>query len=216
MSGRAGRGNRAGHAFFIHRLSDNWRLEELVENLKRPHLRPLASALVPVISQQTRAKSRGENAAISASATLLLSLLARAGESGRTLSELETFVGKTLGGKLIVPQVRQALDWLRASDRLLVFEGEDGRVVPTSLGLAEARSTLPLGFAAAFGQLTRDVLSLEVEEKVFGEWSALDHVLIVELLAERRFSLRQFSEQLREQIDDWGERSSEKSALYRK
>jgi hypothetical protein len=55
---------------------------------------------------------------------------------------------------------------------------------------------------------------LEVEEKVFGEWSSLDHVHIVELLAERRFSLRQFSEQLREQIDDWGERSSEKSALY--
>jgi hypothetical protein len=43
----------------------------------------------------------------------------------------------------------------------------------------------------------------------------LDHILIVELLAERRFSLRQFSESLREQIDDWGERSSEKSVLYR-
>jgi hypothetical protein len=43
----------------------------------------------------------------------------------------------------------------------------------------------------------------------------LGHVLVVELLAERRFSLRQFSEQLREQIDDWGERSSEKSVLYR-
>jgi hypothetical protein len=56
---------------------------------------------------------------------------------------------------------------------------------------------------------------LEVEEKAFGEWSSLDHVLIVEMLAERTFSLRQFSEQLREQIDDWGERSSEKSVLYR-
>jgi hypothetical protein len=108
-----------------------------------------------------------------------------------------------------------ALDWLRASERLLVFQGEDERVVPTSLGLAAARSTLPLSFAAGFGQVTRDLLSLEVEEKVFGEWSSLDHVLIVELLAERRFSLRQFSEQLREQIDDWGERSSEKSVLYR-
>ena len=92
--------------------------------------------------------------------------------------------------------VREALDWLRASGRFLVFEGEDGRVVPTSLGLAAARSTLPLGFAAGFGQLTRDLLSLEVEEKVFGEWSSLDHVLIVELLAERAFPLRQFSESL--------------------
>jgi hypothetical protein len=44
----------------------------------------------------------------------------------------------------------------------------------------------------------------------------LDHALIVELLAERSFSLRQFSESLREQIDDWSERSSEKSVLYRK
>ena len=42
-------------------------------------------------------------------------------------------------------------------------------MVPTSLGLAAARSTLLLGFAAAFAQLTRDLLSLEVEEKVFGE-----------------------------------------------
>jgi hypothetical protein len=42
----------------------------------------------------------------------------------------------------------------------------------------------------------------------------LDYVIIVELLAERRFSLRQFSKQLREQIDNWGERSSEKSVLY--
>ena len=112
--------------------------------------------------------------------------------------------------------MQEALDWLRASDRFLVFEGEDGRVVPTSLGLAAARSTLPRGFAPAFGQLTRDLLSLEVEGKVFGEWSSLDHTLIVELLAERRFSLRQFSEQLSEQIDDLGERSSEKSVLYPK
>jgi hypothetical protein len=44
----------------------------------------------------------------------------------------------------------------------------------------------------------------------------LDHLLVVELLAVRTFSLRQFGEQLREQIDDWGERSSEKSVLYRK
>ena len=105
MSGRAVRGTRAGHAFFILRPSDSRNLEELVENLKRPHLRPLGSALVPAISQQTRAKSRGENAAISASATMLVSLMARAGENGRTLSELESFVGKTLGGKLVVPLV---------------------------------------------------------------------------------------------------------------
>ena len=97
----------------------------------------------------------------------------------------------------------------------MVFEREDRGVAPTSLGLAAARSMLPLDFAAGFGQLVRDLFSLEVEERVFSEWSALDHLLVIELLAERRFSLRQFSEQLREQIDDWGERSSEKSVLYR-
>jgi hypothetical protein len=100
---------------------------------------------------------------------MLLSLLARAGETGRTLSELESFVGKSLGGKLIVPQVRQALDWLRASARFLVFEGEDGRVVPTSLGLAAARSTLPLSFAAGFLQKSvsgRDLTALE--SRIFG------------------------------------------------
>jgi ATP-dependent DNA helicase len=215
MSGRAGRGIRPGHAFFIHRPSDAWRLDELVENLEHPHLRSLTSALVPPIGRQKAARTRGEDTVISASATILLSLLARAGEAGRTVSELESFVGKTLGGKLIVPHVRQALDWLRAPDRLFAFQNEIGLVVPTTLGLAAARSTLPLGFAAGFGQLVRDLFSLEAEETVFGEWSSLDHVLIVELLAERTFSLRQFSEPLREQIDDWGERSSEKSVLYR-
>ena len=98
----------------------------------------------------------------------------------------------------------------------MAFESEDRRVVPTSLGLAVARSTLPLGFAAAFGQLTRDLLSLEAEQKVFGEWSVLDHLLVVELVAETTLPLRRFSESHREQIDDWSERSSAKSVLYRK
>jgi helicase len=215
MSGRAGRGTRAGHAIFMHRPSDGWKLEELIGNLDHPRLRPLSSALIPTIGQQAKSKPRSEDAAISASATISLSLLARAGETGRTVSALESFVAKTLGGKLIVPRVQQALDWLRAPERLFVFERKGGQVAPTSLGLAAARSTLPLCFAAGFGQLMRDLFSLEAEERVVGEWTFFDHVLIVELLAERTFSLRQFSEPLREQIDDWGERSSEKSVLYR-
>lgn len=215
MSGRAGRGARAGYAFFIHRPSDGWKLEELVDNLEHPCLRSLSSALIPPIGRQNAGEPRGEDAAISASATMLLSLLARAGEAGRRLSDLESFVGRTLGGKLIVPHVRQALDWLQAPNRLLAFESEGGQVTPTKLGLAAARSTLPLGLAAGFGQLVRDLFSLDVEEKLFGEWSSSDHLLIIELLAERTFSLRQFSEPLREQIDDWAERSNEKSVLYR-
>jgi helicase len=91
----------------------------------------------------------------------------------------------------------------------------DWRKLQRTLRLAAARSTLPFGFAAGFGQLVRDLFSIEAEEKVFGEWSSLDHLLAVELLAERAFSLRQFSEPLREQIDDWAERASEKSVLYR-
>ena len=51
----------------------------------------------------------------------------------------------------------------------MVFEREDRGVAPTSLGLAAARSMLPLDFAAGFGQLVRDLFSLEVEERVFSE-----------------------------------------------
>jgi ATP-dependent DNA helicase len=215
MSGRAGRGTRAGYAFFIHRPSDGWKLEELVDSLERPRLRSLGSALVPATGQEAAGKLRDEDAPISASATMLLAQLARAGEGGRTVAELESFVSRTLGGKLILPQVREALDWLRASERLLAFKSADGRVVPTTLGLAAARSTLPLTFAAAFGQVIRDLLSLGLEEPILGEWSSLDHLILVELLAKRTFSLRKFSESLREQVDDWAERSSEKSVIYR-
>ena len=54
MSGRAGRGIRPGHAFFIHRPSDAWSLEELVENLEHPCLRSLTSALVPRVERESR------------------------------------------------------------------------------------------------------------------------------------------------------------------
>jgi superfamily II DNA/RNA helicase len=215
MSGRAGRGTRTGHAFFMHRPSDGWQLQELIANLDHPSLRPLGSALATLRGRQTGPKPQGEDFAISASATMLLSLLARGGKDGRTLAELERFVSKTLGGKLIVPKVSKALNWLGAPHRLFAHQNEEGRWAATSLGVATARSTLPLGFASGFGQLTRDLLSLEVEGKVFSEWSFLDHLLVIELLSERKFSLRQFSEPLREQIDNWAERSSEKSVVYR-
>jgi helicase len=214
MSGRAGRGAREGHVFFVHRPSDGWYLEELVQNLEHPRLLPLGSAFVPAIGQRNAGRL-GEKAAVSAPAIMVLSLLARAGKTGRSVSDLELFVGRTLGGKPMVPMVRQAIAWLRATERLLAFESDGGQVAPTNLGLAAARSTLPLGFAAGFGQLMRDLFSLEAEEKVLGEWTCFDQLLVVELLAERSFALRQFSEPLREQLDDWSERASEKSVLYR-
>lgn len=84
----------------------------------------------------------------------------------------------------------------------------------TSLGAAAARSSLPLELASGIGQLIRDLLSLGAEETALAAWTELDHLLVVELLAERTWSLRPFSAELAEKVDAWMEKSGGKSILY--
>jgi len=84
----------------------------------------------------------------------------------------------------------------------------------TSLGQAAVRSSLPLSLATGIGQLLRDLFSLGADETVIGVWGELDHLLLIELLAERSWSLRPFSADLVERVDAWMEKSADKSILY--
>jgi replicative superfamily II helicase len=45
MAGRAGRGDKRGHAFFVHRKNDAWKIERLLTELKEPPFPELSSAL---------------------------------------------------------------------------------------------------------------------------------------------------------------------------
>lgn len=212
MSGRAGRGQTQGHVMFVHRPNDLRKPEELIQELREARLPGLVSSFT---LRPSGRHQNGDNSNTPRAAELILSLLARAGDSGYTEEKLRSFVAHSLAGQDLVAEVKPALQWLGDSSRLLAHKRDDGAFIATSLGLASSRSSLPLGFAAGFGQLIRDLLSLAGDHDVLPAWSPLDHLLVVELLAERTYSIRRFSADLREQLEVWAESGSNpKSILY--
>jgi ATP-dependent DNA helicase len=210
MAGRAGRGENCGHVFFIHRKNDAWEIDKLVDQLKEPPFPELSSALLGT-RQQFDPQDRERH--IPRAASVILSLLART-DTAMSEVQIEQFFKRSLVGDAFAGMLGEVIDWMCDSRRILAYRTKEKAVAPTSLGRAASRSTLPLVIASGVGSLVRDVLSLGEETVFFGGWSELDHLLILELLAERTINLRPFSEKLVRQIDDWMERSSTKSVLY--
>jgi helicase len=62
---------------------------------------------------------------------------------------------------------------------------------------------LPLGLASGFAQLLRDFLSLDPTDRLLARWRPLDHLIVLELLFDRRPKLRRFSPALVGQLDAW-------------
>ena len=148
------------------------------------------------------------------SADFVLSILTRSREAKLALTDLNRFVSCSLAGPELIPHLDSAITWLTDCSRLLAFRDGENGIRATSLGTAAARSSLPLPMAAAIAQLIRDLLSLGAEENVLRVWGEIDHLLIVELLADRSWPLRPFSAELAAKVDDAMERSSSKSILY--
>jgi hypothetical protein len=75
---------------------------------------------------------------------------------------------------------------------------------------------IPLPYTAGFGQLVRDLISLDPQAKLLARWSALDHLFVAALMSDRAPNLRRFSESLASQLDGWFEskRAEEKSLLF--
>ena len=215
MAGRAGRGDKPGHAFLIHRPGDTWNLDELAEGLRSQRMPDLISALLPRRAAKSRARStENDEATVEATAGFVLSLLARPRDVGLTSDQLRQFTSRSLAGPEILPHLDEAIRWLSDPGRLLAHRTEDGKLIATSLGAAASRSSLPLPLASSIGQLIRDLLSLGADETVLGAWTGLDHLLLLELLAERSWSLRSFSADLAEKVDAWMEKSGDKSILF--
>ena len=63
----------------------------------------------------------------------------------------------------------------------------------------------PLRLGAGFGQLIRDLLEIDPNDRHLASWRPLDSLLLVELLSERSPSVRRFSDDLVDQVDAWME-----------
>lgn len=200
MTGRAGRGDRAGRATVLARgrAGD---AELLAEALRRRDVAPVHSAFGAVSQRWTKKATEP-----SKGPSLVASLLAQGGEAGMADSEVSAFANAMLAGPAFAAEVGPALRWLSGSDVAMAYRGEDGRWKLTRLGERAVAAYLPLPYAAGFGRLLRDLLSLEgTRAGLLGKWTDLDHLLLVELLREDARPLRRFSEALAGQVDGWME-----------
>lgn len=202
MMGRAGRGERAGHAVAIVRPSDDRSAKELGRTLSEEHLPSL-------VSHFERAKIRSVRRVVSSDADIKIvagnvaAHLSRCPETGSTVEELKGFFESSLGGKELVRYVPAALAWLSDPARILTYQGEKNRYALTMLGLAATRAVLPLGLAAGLAQLIRDLLTLDRSDQLLSAWRPLDHLIVLELLFGRSPRLRRFSSSLPEKLDTW-------------
>jgi len=211
MMGRAGRGEREGHSYVILRPNDGWKINEIEKALIEEPLPELRSGL---LSGNGR-RGTGPNPLLESSARLLLSLLCRGGENGFSRQELERFTSSLLAGEELEANLDEALNWLSEAGVLLAYEWkEDGVLFPTTLGRASALGGLSPMVAAAIGRLFRDLLSVDENLSITSSLSGMDILLLGELLADRNFVGGQYSKALGEQVDNWMERSTDKSKLF--
>jgi hypothetical protein len=215
MTGRAGRGTQPGHAFLIRKPSDKTTASELLEGLSTNCLPELRSALLGGTGSEYGGSRAGNSEdSMQNPAEFVLSILTRSRDAKLSVEALQAFASRSLAGPELIPHLSSAITWLTDCNRLLAFQESENGICATSLGAASSRSSLPLPLASAVGQLLRDLLSLAAEETVLRAWGELDHLLILELLADRTWSLRPFSAEMVTRIDNEMERSASKSILY--
>ena len=206
MMGRAGRGDREGHSVVIKRPQDDWNQAELQQSLAEERIPEFVSAF----SGNASARAGSLSPAI----PLVATLLARSGTSGQSHEELERFLRHSFGGVHLAGQIAPSLQWLER--KTLCFR-EDDRYRLTVLGERAIRSVLPLPLAAGLAQLLRDLMSVDSNDELLGEWQELDHLLVLHALYDRSPSLRLFSKSLAEQVTGWSQGNPAKSpVLFRR
>lgn len=206
MMGRAGRGDKKGHAVVIQRPTDQWGTSELSRALDEHKLPDFCSALEKLGDVKNNNNSR--------IAPLIASLLSRSAGRGLTRQQIEKFLYRSFGAKRMVNEIDAGLHWLEW--QALSFQ-EENHYRLTVLGQKATLAVLPLPLAAGFAQLIRDLLTIDPNDKILGQWKPLDHLVTLSLLFERAPNLRLFSKALADQVDSWCEASPENTPiLYRK
>lgn len=198
MCGRAGRGDQPGTALV------------LVQDLDRRGPAALAKELAtPTLPAWPTRESWRQRTDLPGLADRIAAVMARYHERGVDLPFLRGWWGRSLRGDDVADHLPAILDWLdwwklaSTAHR----EYEDGRWRLTLGGRAAAQHGLPLRLAGGALQLWRDLLQVDPADRLLGDWSAFDHLLIVELLADRAPSLRRDSADLSDGIQGWMERS---------
>jgi len=213
MAGRAGRGDRPGSATVLLRPSDPWSVPDLTRQLRDEPLPEMVSSFDRVGAGSS---GRADATMLPTLASLIATQLARHESAGVSSADLKTFFLRSLGGEKIACLVDDGLRWLTDPSRLIAYRNESGGYQLTALGLQAVRSTLPLEFAAGFGQLVRDLLQADPDDRWLSQWTPLDHLLILESLSSRSPSLRRFNKTLPDQLDSWIEsHPSETPVIYR-
>lgn len=210
MTGRAGRGDREGHAFLVLKPKDSWTENELVNALDIEQLPPIRSTLLPKVNGSNYRES---NPGPPALARGVLSLLGRSPDGGLSQTEIERFLRATLSGESAVDGLSEALSWLSASSRILAV-CEDGQWNATKLGKQAIRASAPLEAAVGMAQLVRDLLSVDPDDEILRSFSKLDLLILTELLSTGASVGLRFSEKLAQQVDAWMGQASEKSILF--
>lgn len=216
MTGRAGRGDRAGHAVVIVRPADGWEADELAASLREERVPPLVSAFERNYADQRAGRDRTDDLNSSGWA-LVAAHLARHPDGGLTQEGLETFFARSLGGMKLAQEVRTALGWLADPSRALAHRKEDGRYILTTLGRAATRATLPPKVAAGYAGLLRDLLTIDPGDTLLSGWRPLDHLITLELLSDASPFFRPYGAKLAGQLRGWMETPREENAslLYR-
>jgi hypothetical protein len=213
MMGRAGRGDRPGHAVVLVRGKEDISADELARAIREGALPELCSSLEPARKGRSGRKDEEPGADCAA---LVLSRLARHADEGLTAPEVRDFFARSLGAQAIVGKVGSALDWLTDPRRVLAYENEQHRFKPTVLGLRAARAVLPLKVAAGVARLIRDLLALDEENEILGTWRPFDFLFVLELTYPHTGLGVRFSERLAARIDAWMEGQSDRAPrLYR-
>jgi hypothetical protein len=142
--------------------------------------------------------------------------LARRQETGLCADDLQHFFARSLGGAPLARYVHQALTWLTDPLRALAFADEYDRYHLTVLGLKVVRAVLPVHIASGYGQLLRDLLSIDASDRLLAGWQPLDHMIVLHLLTDYAPPLRAFSTGLCDQVEAWIETTPTRTPiLYR-
>jgi len=208
MCGRAGRGNIAGTAVVLAQGIDQRRAEMLA--------RELSSHEYPAFPERAPWRQSTDIASL---ANRIGSIMLRHHERGVDLEFLRSWCERSLRGDDIQDHLSAILDWLdwwklAATSHT---EFDDGRWRLTVGGRTAATHGLPFSIASGMLQLWRDLLQVDPSDDILGGWSNFDHLLVLELLADRAPTLRRDSSELINGIQGWMERNvaRHQSVLWR-
>lgn len=208
MSGRAGRGSHAGAALILVQQLDSRGPDALARNLLCNE--PPSFPRRPAWQRQTD---------IASLANRVAAIMLRYRERGVDLPFLLAWCERSLRGHDLAEHLPAILDWLDWWKLASTAHSEydDGRWRLTLGGQTAATHGLPLRIAGGVLQLWRDILQVDSSDRLLAGWSAFDHLLVVELLADRAPSLRRESGDLVDGIQGWMERevSRHQSVLWR-